>query len=125
MTEAEAHAIIMSFPAVTEGVAWGYPAYKAADKFFTRLRREDDSLVLLEVGFDEREMLMEAGPETFHLTEHYRKYKTVLARLATLDPGTLRGMLERRWRAVVPKRMIKAYDAALARGCAEPGSMKS
>ena len=43
-------------------------------KFFTRLRRDDASLVLMEVSFDEREMLIEAEPQTFHFTAHYKDY---------------------------------------------------
>ena len=77
----------------------------------TRLRREDSSLVLLDISFDEREMLMEAEPATFHFTAHYKDYPSVLARLETIDPGSLRNFLERRWRKVAPKAVIKAYDA--------------
>jgi len=62
MTEAEVRDICLSFPGVTEGTSYGRPSFLVNKKFFTRLRREDDSLVLLEVGFDEREMLMEAEP---------------------------------------------------------------
>ena len=113
MTVDEAVAIILSFPEVEEGAAWGKPAYKAAGKFFTRLRAEDDSLVLMGVGFDEREMLIEAERQTFHLTDHYRNQPTVLARIASLDPGTLRRLLDRRWRKLVTKAQVKAYEAAM------------
>ncbi len=109
MTRQEVHALIMALPLVEEGTAWGKPAYRAAGKFLTRLREEDDSLVLTGVGFDEREMLMEAEPQTFHLTDHYHNHPAVLARIASIDPGSLKGLLERRWRAVVPKAVAKAY----------------
>jgi hypothetical protein len=79
-------------------------------KFLTRLRPEDDSLVLVDVPFDEREMLIEAEPATFHFTAHYKDHPAVLARLETLHPGSLRNFLERRWRGVAPKRVVKAYD---------------
>ncbi len=111
MTYDEVKAMVLSFPETSEGASYGMPAFKIAGKFFTRLRSEDDSLVLTGVTFDEREMLMEAEPQTFHLTDHYRGYPTVLARIATLDPGTLRAFLERRWRAVAPKKLVKQWDA--------------
>lgn len=114
MTYEDVRSLALSFPGAVEGTSWGEPALKIGDKFFTRLRREDNSLVLLSVGFDERELLMEAEPQTFHLTDHYRNYPTVLARIETLDPGTLRNLLERRWRDVAPKKAVKAYDEALA-----------
>lgn len=110
MTWEEVRAIALAFPAVEEGLSYGTPAFKAAGKFLTRLRPEDQSLVLMEVGFDEREMLMEAEPETFHITRHYKDYACVLARMASVDPGSLRNFLERRWRKVTPKKIQKAWD---------------
>jgi hypothetical protein len=111
MTEAEMRQICLSFPGVVEGSSYGRPSFLVNKKFFTRLRAEDDSLVLLEVGFDEREMLIEAEPATFHFTAHYKDYPSVLARLETLHPGSLAGFLERRWRKIAPKTMVKARDA--------------
>ncbi|QUD87203.1 MmcQ/YjbR family DNA-binding protein [Phenylobacterium montanum] len=111
MTEDEVKALVLSFPLVEEGTSYGHPSFKANGKFFTRLRAEDASLVLLGVDFDEREMLMEVEPETFHLTDHYKNYPIVLARIASIDPGSLRGFLERRWRAVAPKKLVKQRDA--------------
>ena len=110
MTYEDARAIIMSFPGVEEGTSYGRPSFLVRGKFLTRLRDEDQSLVLLEVGFDERELLIEAEPETFHITEHYRNYPSVLARLANIHPDALRGLIERRWRKVSLKKVVKAWD---------------
>jgi hypothetical protein len=110
MTVEEVHALILSFPDAVEASSYGKPAYKVAGKFFTRLRDEDDSLVLIGVGFDEREMLMEAEPDTFHITDHYRNASTVLARIATVHPGSLEQLLRRRWRAIAPKALVRVLD---------------
>jgi hypothetical protein len=115
MTEAEVREICLSFPGVEEGSSYRQPAFLVNKKFFTRLRREDASLVLLEVTFDEREMLIEAEPEVFHFTAHYKDYPSVLARIDKLHPGSLRAFLERRWRKIAPKAAVKARDAALDR----------
>lgn len=112
MTYDEMAAIVMAFPDVEEGVSYGRPSFKVNGKFFTRLRAEDESLVLMDVGFDEREMLMQAEPATFHFTAHYKDYPCVLARIDSLHPGSLRVFLERRWRKVAKKAAVKAYDAA-------------
>jgi len=111
MTADETHAIIMAFPGVEEGTSYGHPSYKVGGKFFTRLRGEDASPVFQEVGFDEREMLIEAEPATFHFTDHYRNYPIVLARIVSLDPGSLRSILERRWRKIAPRALVKEWDA--------------
>ena|SRR5579859_1988303 len=114
MTPEEMDAIVMAFPMTEKGMSYGRPSYKVNGKFFTRLRREDESMVIMEVGFDEREMLMEAEPGTFHFTAHYKDYPCVLARIATLHPGSLKAFLERRWRKVAPKKLVKEYDVANA-----------
>lgn len=104
-------AIVMAFPMAEKGVSYGRPSYKVNGKFFTRLRPEDDSLVILEVSFDEREMLMEAEPATFHITPHYKDYPSVLARMKSLHPGSFQAFLERRWRKIAPKKLVKQRDA--------------
>ena len=104
-------AIVMAFPGAEAGMSYGQPSFKLNGKFFTRLRREDQSMVLLEVPFDEREMLLEAEPATFHLTAHYKDYPSVLARIATLHPGSFRAFLERRFRKIAKKTAIKTWEA--------------
>jgi hypothetical protein len=112
MTLEEMRRIVLSFPGVEEGSSYGRPAFLVNKKFFTRLRREDGSLVLLDISFDEREMLMEAEPKTFHLTAHYKDVPAVLARMQTLHPGSFRNFLDRRWRKIAPKKLVKDWDAA-------------
>jgi len=104
------HDVVMSFPETETGTSYGHPSYKSFGKFLTRLRTEDDSVVLGCVPLDEREMLLEADPETFHITDHYRNSPFVLARLKRLDAKTLRGYLTRQWRHNAPKKWLKAWD---------------
>ncbi len=104
------HELVMAFPETEYATSYGHPAYKAFGKFFTRLRTEDDSIVLGCVPLDEREMLCEADPETFHFTDHYRNFPYVLARLKRFDAKTLRGYLTRQWRHNAPKKWLKAWD---------------
>jgi hypothetical protein len=110
MTEDEMREIALSFPGVVEGSSYGQPAFLVSKKFFTRYRRADASMVLMEVSIDEREMLMEAEPKTFHITAHYKDYPSVLARIATLHPGSFKNFLERRWRKIAPKTLVRAYE---------------
>jgi hypothetical protein len=112
MTPDEMREIVMSFPGAEEAVSYGQPAYKVNGKFFTRLRGDDQSVVLTGISMDEREMLMEAEPATFHITAHYKDYPSVLARIETLHPGSFRNFLERKWREIAPKKWVKDYDAA-------------
>jgi hypothetical protein len=112
VSKAQLHKIALSFPAAIEGFSYGKSSFLVGSKFFTRLRDEDDSLVLIVGSIDERDMLLESDPKLFHITEHYRNYPAVLARMAFLDTAALQGMLERRWRAIAPKKLVRETDAA-------------
>lgn len=113
MTRDEVRALLLSFPGVEDGVSYGEPSFKVAGKFFTWLRPKlDDSIVVHLDNLDERELLIEMDPATFHFTDHYRDHPIVLARIAAVDPVWLKAALERRWRKVAPKRLGKVYDAA-------------
>jgi hypothetical protein len=125
MSPKQFHDLVMSFPETEAGTSYGYPSYKSFGKFLTRLRTEDDSVVLGCVPLDEREMLCEADPETFHVTDHYRSYPYVLARLKRLDAKTLRGYLTRQWRHNAPKKWLKAWDEGQAPASAESKPAKA
>jgi len=111
MTREEVRALILSLPDTEEGTSYGYPSFKAGGKFLTRIRDEDDSLVVYVPSTDERDMLIEAEPQTFHLTDHYRSYPIVLARIAGVDAAWLKAHMIRRWRRVASRKAVKAWDA--------------
>ena len=111
MTADEMKAIVLAFPGAEEGTSYGSHSFKVNGKFFTRLRRDDASVVLMDVSHDEREMLMEAEPGTFHLTPHYKDYPCVLARIESLHAGSFQNFLERRFRKVAKKSVVKAWEA--------------
>ena len=110
-TRVKLREIALSFPAASEGTSYGKPSFLVAGKFLTRIRDEDDSLVLIVGSIDERDMLLESDPKLFHITNHYRNYPAVLARMTLLDTARLRAMLECRWRAIAPKKLVKQIDA--------------
>ncbi|MDB5470285.1 MAG: hypothetical protein JWR84_1845 [Caulobacter sp.] len=114
MTREEFEAVVMSFPGAEAGSSYGQPAYKIDGKFFTRIRKDDDSAVFSCVPYDEREFLIEADPATFHFTAHYKDYPMVLARLPGLEPEQARGFLERQFRKVAKKAAVRAWEAAKA-----------
>src|SRR5262249_33504122 len=100
----------LSFPGVDEGVSYGTPALRVAGKLMVRLREDGDSLVLLKVDFLEREMMMNADPDVFYITEHYRNYPSVLVRLSKVRRDELRALPEQTWRRLAPKRLVLTFD---------------
>jgi hypothetical protein len=100
----------LALPGVEDGTSYGTPALKVRGKLLVRLREDGETFVLI-VDFDTRDILMRADPQTFYLTDHYRAYRAVLVRFATLDPDDLPGLLEQAWRQVAPKRLVAGFSA--------------
>ncbi len=95
-------------PGVEEGTSYGTLAFRVGGKLLARLHQDGKSVVL-RVDFGEREILMEGEPDTFYITEHYRNYPMMLARLATLHPDELRRLLTQTWQKQAPKRIAKGH----------------
>lgn len=114
ITEAIVRKVALSFPQASEKPSYGKPAFFIAKKFFTRLRSEDDSIVWIVGSIDERDNLIELDPNTYFITEHYRDYPSVLVRIKRINEAMLRKMLERRWRAIAPKKMLRDYPGTSA-----------
>ena len=90
-------------PDVEEGTAYGSPALKVRGNLLACLAihksAERDSLVV-RLGFDQRDALVEADPDTYYLTAHYVDYPAVLVRLSRIRPDALRDLLGAAWRFV-------------------------
>lgn len=68
----------------------------------THRSAEPDTLVV-RVGFEERTLLMEDAPETYYLTDYYRRYPIVLVRLSRVDRDALSDLLSVSWRLTSAK----------------------
>jgi len=86
--------VALSFPGVEEGTSYGTPAFKFKKKLIVRLHQDGKSLVL-KVGDATRDHLLQADPETFFVTDHYRGYPYVLAHLDRLTAADLRKLVQR------------------------------
>jgi hypothetical protein len=74
----------------------GSPALKVGGCFMaglaTHASAEPGSLVV-RFDVDDRAFLIEDAPETYYVTDYYRKYPVVLARLSRIDRDALRDLL--------------------------------
>jgi len=86
--------VALSFPGIEEGTSYGTPAFKLKKKLLVRLHQDGKSLVL-KVGDATRDHLLQADPDTFFITDHYRGYPYVLAHLDRLSTQDLRKLIER------------------------------
>jgi hypothetical protein len=74
----------------------GSPMLKAGGSFMacvaTHPSAEPDTVVVRS-GFEEREWLLADAPDTYYLTDYYRRYPLVLVRLSRIDREALRDLL--------------------------------
>jgi hypothetical protein len=84
----------------------GSPMLKLRGSFMAGLAThpsaEPDTLVV-RVDDEQREWLIEDAPETYYLTDYYRKYPLVLVRLSRIDRDALRDVLLVSWRLTAEK----------------------
>jgi hypothetical protein len=98
-------------PEVVEDIWFRTPALKVRGKSFCRLKEDGQSVVFLLDSVDEQEFLIDAEPEIYFITDHYRDYPAVLARLSALRAAEARYRLERGWRLKAPRTLVKQFDA--------------
>ncbi len=108
---AELSACFLAFPAVVESVSYGTPAFRIGKTLLARLHQDGNDLVLRS-SFEERDTLLAAAPDTYHVTAHYRGHPWVLVRLERLVARDLVRLVEQLWRTHAPQRAVARFDAA-------------
>ena len=88
---------------VEVGTTYRTPALRVRGKVFACIANhrsaEPDTLIAV-IGFDERDQLLEADPDTYYLKDHYRNYPAILVRLRQIHRDALRDLLRMAWRFV-------------------------
>lgn len=103
--------LAFELPEVDEDVWFRTPALKVRGKGFVRLKENGQDVVFLLDSVDEQEFLIGAQPDLYFITDHYRGWPAVLARLRALSVPEARMRLEHAWRRKAPKALIKRLDA--------------
>jgi hypothetical protein len=102
--------IALALPGVVDGTSYGTPALKVGGKLIARLHQSLDCVVLRSDLLD-REILMQSAPDAFFITDHYRDYPWILLRLGVVEKGALPDLIERAWRLVASRTLVKKYDS--------------
>ena len=105
-------------PEVEEGTSYGTPALKVrGKKLLARLWEDGETVVFMLESVDLQEILTETQPELYFITDHYRGWPAVLARLARLRPVECRERLEAAFREQAPVTLVRRFDdARVSRG---------
>jgi hypothetical protein len=117
LTKAEARKVLLSVPGTSEGPHYGKPAIFYRAQFVSRVHDKEDAVVILTGSIEMRDVMLEAEPELFYITDHYRKWPALLARLSVLNTRTLKSLIAPRIKAIDdnpgknPPRKKKAKQA--------------
>jgi hypothetical protein len=114
LTKADARKIALSFEGAREGPYFGKPAIFVAEKFLTRVHHKEDAVVLAIGSMEMRDVMLEAEPKLFYITDHYKNFPYLLARLSQLNKETLKDLLAARVLRIEAKKTKKRAAKALA-----------
>ncbi|HVZ27410.1 MAG TPA: hypothetical protein VG798_02035 [Rhizomicrobium sp.] len=112
LTRSEARKIALSLPGTSEGSHYGKPSIFLGERFFCRVHDREEAVVLLTGSIEMRDVMLEAEPALFYITEHYRNYPAILARLEILDRKTLKDLLTASSLRLEQKKAAKKRPAA-------------
>jgi hypothetical protein len=96
----------------------GSPVLKRAGCFMAGLATHpsaEPGTLVVRADLEEREWLLQDAPETYYLTDYYRKYPLVLVRLSRIDRDALRDVLSVSWRLTSAK--VRTRRRATATSC--------
>ena len=100
----------MSFPEVTEAVAYGSPIFKIKSKMVARLSEEHAETIVIKTDLPLRSSLLDGAPDAFFITPHYAAHPLMLVKLAKVESEDLAYLIEQAWRMVASKRAISNFD---------------
>ena len=102
---AKLQAAVEGLPGIELGSSYGTPALKVRKKLLCRIKDKDTVVVMCPL--EEKELLMEAAPEFYFETDHYKGWPTLLVRVDAVPLDELKLRLQRAFAMQAPKSLLK------------------
>jgi hypothetical protein len=93
---------------IEQTTSYGTPALKVRKKLLCRVKDADTVVVMCPL--EEKELLIEAAPEYYFETDHYREWPSILVRVHLIPADELRLRLSRAWQMQAPKSLVKGRE---------------
>ena len=97
-------------PEIEVGSSYGTPALRVRKKMLCRVKDADTVVVMCPL--EEKELLIEAAPEFYFETDHYKGWPTLLVRIHAVPIAELRLRLKRAYAMQAPKSLARATGAS-------------
>jgi hypothetical protein len=102
----------VKLPEVEETISFGTPAMKVRGKFLMRVKDRDT--LVFRCPIEQKEFLIEAAPDIYFETDHYKGWPAVLVRLSKIDDAEIAHCLERAWRLQAPAKLVTRFAGRTA-----------
>jgi hypothetical protein len=93
ITRAEGWKIALAFPGAEEVLWFNKPAVFLRGQFLTKVHDKEEAMTFRVSSMEMRDMMLEAEPKLFYITDHYRNFPFILARLSALTPTLLKTLI--------------------------------
>jgi hypothetical protein len=96
LSKAEARKIMLAMKGASEAPYFGKPAVFYAESFVGRVHDKEEAVALRVGTIEMRDVMLEAEPKLFYITDHYKPWPMLLARLKVLDRAILKELVAAR-----------------------------
>ena len=93
LTRAQGWKIALAIPGAEERLWFNKPSVFLHDRFLAKVHDKEEAMTLQVASIEMRDVMLDADPKLFYITDHYKNYPMILARLQALDSKTLKDML--------------------------------
>lgn len=93
LTKTLARKAMLAVKGTSEGPYFGRPSVFYGEGFVGRVHDKEEAVALRVGSIEMRDVMLEAEPKLFYITDHYRPWPMLLARLAALDARTLKELV--------------------------------
>ena len=121
LTRAEARKLMLSVKGTSEGPYFGRPSVFYGESFVGRVHDKEEAVALRIGTIEMRDVMLEAEPRLFYITDHYKPWPMLLARLKILDRATLKQLVAARLAEIdaKPKKKKRAVKAPVQKRAAK------
>jgi len=124
ISKAEARKIMLAMKGTSEAPYFGKPAVFYAESFVGRVHDKEEAVALRVGTIEMRDVMLEAEPRLFYITDHYKPWPMLLARLKVLDRTTLKELVIARMREIDAKAKKKKKAAPPAEKAVKKKAVK-
>ena len=124
LSRTEARKLMLAIPGTDERLWFNEPSVFIHDRFLSKVHKKVEAVTLQVGSMEMRDMMLEAEPKLFYITDHYRKFPFVLIRLKALTSKSLKEILVGRAAQLAAMPPIKRRPKKTAKKAAEPPTKK-